>query len=155
MSLANQKETTEYQEAIQATEDLKSPAGSFAKTSDYKGWYQVARATRRVFGRNNYNLTLESDVDPERQLELSRERRANLVPAELVYMFQDMVLSVDDFHSHVEVAIQTHGYDTWYGDESNLLVTMAMIVDVNFSFTRLYSFTKSSLSNAFSISSKN
>ncbi|GJY54513.1 hypothetical protein Tco_0446177 [Tanacetum coccineum] len=126
-----------------------------------RGRYQAARATRRVFGRNNYNITLESVVDPERQLELSRERRANLVPSEifmirlhalhrrsagtnalvvlrdtiwedsqqiigtmevdlsagtqLVYMFPDMVLSIDDFHNHVEVAIQTHGYDTWQG----------------------------------------
>ncbi|GJU74407.1 hypothetical protein Tco_1265812 [Tanacetum coccineum] len=131
-----------------------------------RGRYQAARETRRVFGRNNYNITLESAVDPERQLELSRERRANLVPAEvlysnnrrtnalvvlrdtrwedsrkmigtmevdlyagtqLVYMFPDMVLSIDDFHNHVEVAIQTHGYDTWKRSESNLLVTMAMI----------------------------
>nr|GEY60658.1 reverse transcriptase [Tanacetum cinerariifolium]GEY60668.1 reverse transcriptase [Tanacetum cinerariifolium] len=38
------------------------------------GRYQVARATSRVFGRNNYNITIESAVDPERQLELSRER---------------------------------------------------------------------------------
>ncbi|GJW41199.1 hypothetical protein Tco_0067044 [Tanacetum coccineum] len=135
-----------------------------------RGRYQAARATRRVFRRNNYNITLESAVDPERQLELSRERRANLVPTEvlylnnrslqhihlgifmirlhaldrrsagtnalvvlkdtrledsrqiigtmevdlsagkqLVYMFPDMVLSIDDFHNHVEVAIQTHG----------------------------------------------
>ncbi|GJU28358.1 hypothetical protein Tco_1166979 [Tanacetum coccineum] len=335
MSLANQKATTEYQEAIQAIEGIESPAVGFAKTPDYKGGltiqvnavikqnnnllylasnqsrklieleekfdklkqevhtiiekeiqpadledsisglvkrldnfsisemssrrpsilnrsstqttelptqedqirgyramtrgrYQVARATRRVFERNNYNITLESAVDPERQLELSRERRANLVPAEvlysnnrstarhrvyqhyseqrilcvndnqtnlplcnqqsyqslrtsglqhihlgifmirlhalhqrsagtnalvvlrdirwedsqqiirtmevdlsagtqLVYMFPDMVLSIDDFHNHVEVAIQTHRYDTWQGGESNLLVTMAMI----------------------------
>nr|GEW09982.1 ORFIII-like polyprotein [Tanacetum cinerariifolium] len=46
---------------------------------------------------------------------------------QLVYMFPDMVLSIDDFHNHVEVAIQTHGYDTWQRGESNLLVTMAMI----------------------------
>ncbi|GJU25507.1 hypothetical protein Tco_1164128 [Tanacetum coccineum] len=46
---------------------------------------------------------------------------------QLVYMFPDMVLSIDDFHNHVEVSIQTHGYDTWQGGESNLLVTMAMI----------------------------
>nr|GEU85610.1 TPA: orf y [Tanacetum cinerariifolium] len=46
---------------------------------------------------------------------------------QLVYMFPDMVLSIDDFQNHVEVAIQTHGYDTWQGGESNLLVTMAMI----------------------------
>ncbi|GJR42812.1 hypothetical protein Tco_1310915 [Tanacetum coccineum] len=138
-----------------------------------RGRYQAARATRRVFRRNNYNITLESDVDLERQLELSRERRANLVPAEvlysnnrstarhkvyqhyseqrilsagtnalvvlrdtrwehsrqiigtmevdlfagtqLVYMFSDMVQSIDDFHNHVEVAVQTYGYDTWQG----------------------------------------
>ncbi|GJY76701.1 hypothetical protein Tco_0481817 [Tanacetum coccineum] len=47
--------------------------------------HQVARTTRRVFGRNNYNRTLEAAVDPERQLEISRERRANLVPAEVLY----------------------------------------------------------------------
>ncbi|GJV64983.1 hypothetical protein Tco_1475811 [Tanacetum coccineum] len=177
MSLANQKATTEYQEAILATEDLESPAVGFAKTSDYKGGltnqvnavikqnntllylatkqsqklveleekfdklkqeihtikerevqpadledsisslakrldsfsisgklpkptqedqirgyrqmarnrHQVARTTRRVFGRSNYNRTLETAVDPERQLEISRERRANLVPAEVLY----------------------------------------------------------------------
>ncbi|GJQ90498.1 hypothetical protein Tco_0001637 [Tanacetum coccineum] len=191
MSLASQKATTEYQEAIQSTEDLESPAVGFAKTSDYKGGltnevnivikqnntllylatkqsqklveleekfdklkqeihtikerevqpadledsisslakrldsvkemtsrrpsilnrsstqtqtelptqedqirgyrqmaqnrHQVARTTRRVFGRSNYNRTLETAVDPERQLEISRERRANLVPAEVLY----------------------------------------------------------------------
>nr|GEU71397.1 TPA: orf y [Tanacetum cinerariifolium] len=311
MSLANLKATTKYQEAVQASEDIDSPAVGFAETSDYKGGlanlvnvvikqnntllylpskqsqklveleekfdklkqkvyttiekeiqpadledsisslakrldhfsindqirgyramtrgrYQAARATRRVLGRNSYNTTLGSDVDPERQLELSRERRANLVPAEVLYsnnksiarhrvyqhyseqrimcindnqtnlplcnqqsyqslrtlglqhihlgifmirlhvlhrrsadtnalvvlrdttwedsgqiietmevdlsagtqlvcMFPDMVLSIDDFHNHVEVAIQTHGYDTWQGGKSNLLVTMAMI----------------------------
>ncbi|GJT48749.1 hypothetical protein Tco_0974906 [Tanacetum coccineum] len=36
--------------------------------------HQVARTTRRVFGRNNYNRTLETPVDPERQLEILRER---------------------------------------------------------------------------------
>nr|GEZ34428.1 hypothetical protein [Tanacetum cinerariifolium] len=35
---------------------------------------------------------------------------------QLVYLFHDMVISIDDFHNHVEVAIQTHGYDTWQGD---------------------------------------
>ncbi|GKE23034.1 hypothetical protein Tco_1434546, partial [Tanacetum coccineum] len=145
MTLANQKATIEYQEAIQATKEIESPAvaskqsqklieleekfdklkqevhtiiekeiqpadledliSSLAKRLDNfsiselptqedrirgyramnRGRYQAARATKRVFGRNNYNFTLESAVDPERQLELSRERRANLVPAEVVY----------------------------------------------------------------------
>nr|GFB49767.1 putative reverse transcriptase domain, viral movement protein [Tanacetum cinerariifolium] len=34
---------------------------------------------------------------------------------QLVYTFPDMILSVNDFHNHVEVAIQTYGYDTWQG----------------------------------------
>ena len=46
---------------------------------------------------------------------------------QLVYMFPDMILSINDFHNHIEVAIQTHGYDTWQGGESNLLITMAMM----------------------------
>nr|GEX30126.1 hypothetical protein MA16_Dca018881 [Tanacetum cinerariifolium] len=50
-----------------------------------RGRYQEAKVTRRVFGRNTYNITLESIVDPERQLELSRERRANLILAEVLY----------------------------------------------------------------------
>ncbi|GJY84044.1 hypothetical protein Tco_0497420 [Tanacetum coccineum] len=45
---------------------------------------------------------------------------------QLVYTFPDIILSVNDFHNHVEVAIQTHGYDTWQGGESNLLITMAL-----------------------------
>ncbi|GKF05487.1 hypothetical protein Tco_0036155, partial [Tanacetum coccineum] len=258
MSLANQKATTEYQEAIQATQDIESQLVGFAKTSDYKrglaiqlnvvikqnnillyltikqsqklieleeklnklqqevhivieqeptnlenlissiakrldnfsisgikemtsrrpniinrsstqteiltqedqirgyramtiGRYQAARATRRVFGRNNYNLTLESAVDPKRQVELLRERLHALhqrsagtkalvvlrdtrwedsrqiigtlevdlfAGTQLVYMLLDMVLSIDDFHNHVEVVIQTHGYDTWQGGMS-------------------------------------
>ncbi|GJV73443.1 hypothetical protein Tco_1493438 [Tanacetum coccineum] len=45
---------------------------------------------------------------------------------QLVYTFPDMILSVNDFHNHVEVVIQTHGYDTWQGGESNLLITMVL-----------------------------
>ncbi|GKD14268.1 hypothetical protein Tco_1198675 [Tanacetum coccineum] len=45
---------------------------------------------------------------------------------QLVYTFPDMIVSVNDFHNHIEVAIQTHGYDTWQGGESNLLITMAL-----------------------------
>nr|GEZ40699.1 hypothetical protein [Tanacetum cinerariifolium] len=39
---------------------------------------------------------------------------------QLVYTFPDMILSVNNFHNHVEVAIQTHGYDTWQGGENEL-----------------------------------
>nr|GEY69185.1 zinc finger, CCHC-type [Tanacetum cinerariifolium] len=42
---------------------------------------------------------------------------------QLVYMFPDMVLSIDDFHNHVEVVIQTHKYDTWQGAWTTLWIT--------------------------------
>nr|GFA24011.1 hypothetical protein AMTR_s00071p00160560 [Tanacetum cinerariifolium] len=48
------------------------------------------------------------------------------VGTQLVYTFPDMILSVNDFHNHVEVALQTHGYDKWQGGKSNLLITMAL-----------------------------
>ena len=197
---------------------------------DYQGLqrarYNLVRRRRRMFGQS-YNQTLESTIDPERQLEVTRERRARLVPAEvlysnnstsrqhrvyqhyserrilvterqqenlslcntqsyeqltqsglqhfhiwifmirihelhrrgevtnslvvlrdtrwsnstsiigtmevdlsagtqLVYMIPDMILSIDDFHNHIEIAIQTHGYDEWQGGESNLLVTTCL-----------------------------
>ncbi|GJS54154.1 hypothetical protein Tco_0627516 [Tanacetum coccineum] len=56
MSLANLKATTEYQEAIQATEDLESPAVGFAKTSDYKGGLAVQ--VNAVIKQNNTLLYL-------------------------------------------------------------------------------------------------
>nr|GEY27978.1 hypothetical protein [Tanacetum cinerariifolium] len=51
MSLANQKATTEYQEAIQATEDIEPPAVGFAKTADYKGG--LANQVNAVIKQNN------------------------------------------------------------------------------------------------------
>ncbi|GJY92454.1 Orf y [Tanacetum coccineum] len=242
MSLANLKETTEYQEAIQATEDIESPTVGFAKTSDYKGGltnqvnavikqnntllylaskqsqklieleekfnrlkqkvytiiekeiqpadledlisslakrldnfsisgkipvkrtdkkihttelptqedqirgyramtrgrYQATRATRRVFGRNNYNITLESAVDPERQLELSRERRANLVLADVLYsnnrstarhivnvLIKEVLAQCFGGPQSTSGKIETNHWN--HGSKSNLLVTMAMI----------------------------
>ncbi|GKG35309.1 hypothetical protein Tco_0440463, partial [Tanacetum coccineum] len=56
MSLANQNVTTEYQEAIQATEDLESPAVGFVKTSEYKGG--LAIQVNAVIKQNNTFLYL-------------------------------------------------------------------------------------------------
>lgn len=56
MNLANQKASTEYQEAIQATEDLESPAVGFAKTSDYKAG--IATQVNDVIKQNNTLLYL-------------------------------------------------------------------------------------------------
>ncbi|KAD3640948.1 hypothetical protein E3N88_30171 [Mikania micrantha] len=46
---------------------------------------------------------------------------------QLIYMISDMVLNIDDFHSHIQVAIQTHGYDEWQEGESNLLITVGLV----------------------------
>ena len=46
---------------------------------------------------------------------------------QLVYMIPDMIISVEDFHNHIEVAVQTHGYEAWQGGESNLLVTINLV----------------------------
>ncbi|GKA04943.1 hypothetical protein Tco_0684063 [Tanacetum coccineum] len=58
MSLANLKATNEYQEAIQATEEIESPAVGFAKTSDYKGG--LAIQVNAVIKQNNTLLYLAS-----------------------------------------------------------------------------------------------
>ncbi|GKB46077.1 hypothetical protein Tco_0896830 [Tanacetum coccineum] len=185
MSLANLKATTEYQEVIQATKDIESPAVGFAKTSDYKGG--LTNQVNVVIKQNNTLLYLASKqsqklIELEEKFDRLKQKIHTIIEKEiqladledsisslakrlnnfsisgtnalvvlrdtrwedsrqiigtmevdlsagtrLVYMFPDMVLSIDDFHNHVEVAIQTHGYDTWQGGESNLLVTMAMI----------------------------
>ncbi|GKB00611.1 Orf y [Tanacetum coccineum] len=46
---------------------------------------------------------------------------------QLVYMVPDMMMSINDFHNHLRVSIQTHGYETWQGGESNLLITLSMV----------------------------
>ena len=56
MSLANQKATIEYQEAIQATEDFESPAVGFAKTTDYKEG--LATQVKAIIKQNNTLLYL-------------------------------------------------------------------------------------------------
>ncbi|GJS59275.1 hypothetical protein Tco_0654059 [Tanacetum coccineum] len=134
MSLANQKATTEYQEAIQATEDLESPTVGFAKTSDYKGGLSIStwgyhdndtRTPPRSAGSKSSNVLRDTRWEDSRQIIATMEVDLS-AGTQLVYTFPDMILSVNDFHNHVEVAIQTHGYDTWQGGESNLLITMAL-----------------------------
>ncbi|GJU00797.1 hypothetical protein Tco_1111135 [Tanacetum coccineum] len=42
---------------------------------------------------------------------------------QLVYMVPDMMMSINDFHDHIRISIQTHGYEAWQGGEreENLL----------------------------------
>nr|GEZ12753.1 TPA: orf y [Tanacetum cinerariifolium] len=174
MSLANLKATTEYQEAIQATEDIEPPAVGFARTSDYKGvnvvikqnntlLYLASKQSQKLIEleekfdrlKQRVHTIIEKEIQPadlEDSISSLAKRLDNFsisvvlrdtrwednrqiittmevdlsAGTQLVYTFPDMILSVNDFHNHVEVAIQTHGYDTWQGGESNLLITMAL-----------------------------
>ncbi|GKB01462.1 hypothetical protein Tco_0829506 [Tanacetum coccineum] len=71
MSLVNQKATTEYQEAIQATEDLESPAVGFAKTSDYK-----EMTSRRPSILNRSSTQTQTEL-PTQEEPLNKVRRSN------------------------------------------------------------------------------
>ncbi|KAG6532384.1 hypothetical protein ZIOFF_006224 [Zingiber officinale] len=184
-------------------------------------------AQRRFSGRTNNTRTLESQLNPEAELELSQQRRASLVPAEtlystqwseprhrvyqhysetrilvtegqqnlplinpesysilrqegmqliqlglvmihihalhrrnagtnalvvlrdtrwsddrsitgtmeidlsedtqLVYIAPNLLISIEDFFHHIELTIQTHGYENWNSAESNLLITRGLI----------------------------
>ncbi|KAG6507873.1 hypothetical protein ZIOFF_033226 [Zingiber officinale] len=46
---------------------------------------------------------------------------------QLVYIAPNLLISVEDFYHHIEIAIQTHGYEQWNSAESNLLITRGMI----------------------------
>ncbi|KAG6472226.1 hypothetical protein ZIOFF_069685 [Zingiber officinale] len=152
-------------------------------------------AQRRHSGRRSNTRTLESQLNPEAELELSQQRRASLVPAEtlysthwseprhrvyqhysetrilvtegqrnlplinpesysilrrevlrdtrwsddrsvigameidlskctqFVYIAPNLLISIDDFIHHIELAIQTHGYENWNSAENYLAST--------------------------------
>ncbi|KAG6474331.1 hypothetical protein ZIOFF_068257 [Zingiber officinale] len=46
---------------------------------------------------------------------------------QLVYIAPNMLISIEDFYNHMELAIQTHGYEEWNSAESNLLITRGLI----------------------------
>nr|GEX15166.1 TPA: orf y [Tanacetum cinerariifolium] len=134
MSLANLKATTEYQEAVQATEDIDSPAVGFAKTFDYKGG--LANQVNAVIKQNNTLLYLASKqsqnlVELEEKFDKLKQKVYTAIEKEIQHAeLKDSISSLAkrlDHFSISEVVIQTHGYDTWQGGKSNLLVTMAMI----------------------------
>ena len=77
--------------------------------------YNTARGIQRRFG-SRYNRILESAVSPERQLELSRERRSQLVPAEVLY-------------SSIRNTIQHRVYQHY--SETRILVTDKRQVNLN------------------------
>ncbi|KAG6488277.1 hypothetical protein ZIOFF_057036 [Zingiber officinale] len=46
---------------------------------------------------------------------------------QLVYIAPNMLISIEDFYNHIELAIQTHSYEEWNSAESNLLITRGLI----------------------------
>jgi len=46
---------------------------------------------------------------------------------QLAYSAPDMTISIHDFHNHIQLAVQTHGYEAWQGGESNLLLSRSLI----------------------------
>ncbi|GJR13843.1 Orf y [Tanacetum coccineum] len=93
MSLANQKATTEYQEAIQATEDLESPAVGFAKTSDYKGG--LTNQVNAVIKQNNtllYLATKQSQKLVSLEEKFSQAKRKFIRLKEMKFSHADLRL---------------------------------------------------------------
>ena len=56
MSIANQKASLEYQEAVQATEEVESPALGFTRPSDFRGG--VSSLNSAIIKQNNTLLYL-------------------------------------------------------------------------------------------------
>ncbi|KAJ3706170.1 hypothetical protein LUZ61_009875 [Rhynchospora tenuis] len=46
---------------------------------------------------------------------------------QLAYTAPDITLSIHDFRDHIQIVIQTHGYEGWQGGESNLLLSRSLI----------------------------
>ena len=55
---------------------------------------------------------------------------------QLAYIAPDIMMGIRDFYNHVELVIQTHGYNAWQAGESNLLLSRSLIGRLsNTSFT--------------------
>jgi ribonuclease HI len=46
---------------------------------------------------------------------------------QLAYLAPNLMLSITDFFNHIQLVIQTHGYENWQAGESNLLLTRSLI----------------------------
>ena len=46
---------------------------------------------------------------------------------QLAYTAPDMTLSIYHFSNHIQVVVQTHGYEEWQRGESNLLLSRSLI----------------------------
>ncbi|GKD06906.1 hypothetical protein Tco_1186591 [Tanacetum coccineum] len=105
MSLANLKATIEYQEAIQATEDIESPAVSFEKISDYKGG--LTNQVNVVIKQNNTLLYLASKqsqklIELEEKFDKLKQKIHTIIeneiqPADLEDSISSLAKRLDNF----------------------------------------------------------
>ncbi|GJV82871.1 hypothetical protein Tco_1522769 [Tanacetum coccineum] len=124
MSLANQKATTEYQEAIQATEDLESPAVGFAKTTDYKGG--LTNQVNAVIKQNNTLLyfatkqsqklvELEEKFDKLKQ-EIHTIKEREVQPADLEDSISSLAKRLDSFSISGKLPKTKHPQQKFYAN---------------------------------------
>lgn len=114
MSLANQKATLDYQEAIEATEDLESPAVGFAKTTDYKD--ALASLTKAIIKQNNTLLYLATKQSQklteieEKLVKLKQEVQAIIKqknqPADLEDSISSLAKRLDNFSISGKVVVK-------------------------------------------------
>nr|GEZ40484.1 RNA-directed DNA polymerase, eukaryota, reverse transcriptase zinc-binding domain protein [Tanacetum cinerariifolium] len=105
MSLANLKATTEYQEAIQATEDIEPPPVGFAKTTDYKGG--LTNQVTAVIKQNNTLLYLASKqsqklIELEKKFDRLKQNVHTIIekeiqPADLEDSISSLAKRLDNF----------------------------------------------------------
>lgn len=83
------RETTHTLPLISGVGDLeRNPSQEDQIRDNHRGSrlrYEMQRRILRVFGRTNYQRSLESQLDPNHELEQSQRRRAMMIPAEVLY----------------------------------------------------------------------
>nr|GEU36084.1 hypothetical protein MA16_Dca018881 [Tanacetum cinerariifolium] len=104
-SKLNRLATTEYQEAIQATEDIEPPAVGFAKTADYKGG--LTNQLNAVIKQNNMLLYLASKqsqklIELEEKFDRLKQKVNTIIekeiqPADLEDSISSLAKRLDNF----------------------------------------------------------
>ena len=78
-SVLGRSTTTQIQADLPTQEDQ---IRNYRTTS--RRMHNLSRSMKNRFGRS-YKRSLEAELNPDQQLEVSRQRRAELVPAEILY----------------------------------------------------------------------
>ncbi|GJU37152.1 hypothetical protein Tco_1185506 [Tanacetum coccineum] len=90
--------------------------------------YVIIKATRHCKEKGTNALVVLQDTRWSNTVRIISTMEVDLTQGtQLVYMVPDIMMSINDFHDHLRVSIQTHGYEAWQDGESNLLVTLSMV----------------------------